>query len=188
MAAGTPKIPAQTSEVAIADFSDSDSSSLKAGTMTTPPPIPNSIEVRRVVHSPGRRGGVVLEPTGERGAPRGEGEEEGDDEEQEMALAGGGVGEQRPADHREQAGGRGGDDQAPVDQAFAAVAEGAGDRPGEDRGEGGAHRDQGGGAEGPEAGVADDGAADAEQGAQHPGEEAEEEREHVARQPGVHGR
>src|SRR5215218_9560486 len=42
------------------------------------------IEVRRVVHSPGRRGGVVLDPTGERGAPGGEGEEEGDDRREEV--------------------------------------------------------------------------------------------------------
>ena len=105
-----------------------------------------------------------------------------------MAFAGNGVGEEGTTDHGEQAGRGGGGDQAPVDQAFAAVAEGAGDRPGEDRGEGGADGDQGGGAEGPEAWVADDGAADAEQGAQDPGEEPEQEREHVAQQPGVHGR
>jgi hypothetical protein len=34
------------------------------------------IEVLRVVHSPGRRGGVVLRPAGESGAPGGEGEGE----------------------------------------------------------------------------------------------------------------
>ena len=42
MVAGTAKIPTQTSEVAIADLSDIDSSSVNAGTMITPPPIPSS--------------------------------------------------------------------------------------------------------------------------------------------------
>jgi hypothetical protein len=42
MVAGTPKIPTHTSEVAIADLSDSPSSSVNAGTMITPPPIPSS--------------------------------------------------------------------------------------------------------------------------------------------------
>jgi hypothetical protein len=105
-----------------------------------------------------------------------------------VAAAGNGVGEQGAGDHGEEARGGGRGDDVPVDQALVAVAEGAGDGAGEDRGEGGAHGDEGFGAEGPDAGVADDGAADAEQGAEDAGAEAEEEGEGVAEEAGLHGR
>ena len=105
-----------------------------------------------------------------------------------MPAAGNGVREKGAGDHGQEPGGGGGDDELPVDQAFAAVAQGAGDGPREDGRQGCAHGDQRGGAEGAEAGVADDGAADAEQGAEHPGGEAEEEGEGVAGESRLHGR
>ncbi|HET6815532.1 MAG TPA: hypothetical protein VFJ69_16265 [Actinomycetota bacterium] len=103
-------------------------------------------------------------------------------------MAGDGVGEKGAADHREEAGGGGRDDQPPVDQALAAVAQGPGDGAGEDGGEGGADGDQRGRSQDSQARVAHDRPADAEQGAQHPGDEPQEQGERIAQQPGRHGR